>query len=264
LNEDIFGIVIEYLTDKEKFNLCISGSRIVPHMWGVVLISYSKSLKRIQERCEAQGILTEIASDAQIEAQEQWWQSTQMRQMMLEDGQRYAENHARFETDLDDILEVEQDKLNRFQATVGVLADVMQMWSRCCARRDKIAQMCQSFHSCVGVVFGLHDNTASSNTASSPATTQANNTPVVATTPVQATTPQATTPQPVASPEETPRESPAETPAETATEPKESESKEGKEGETTSKGEEKGKEEETQGEKVDSEEQPSGSGLTRE
>merc|ERR1712196_216037 len=151
-------------------------------MWGVVLISYSKSLKRIQERCEAQGILTEIASDAQIEAQEAWWQSTQQRQMMLQDDQRHRENPARFETDLDEILEMEQDKLNRFQATVGVLADVMQMWSRCCVRRDKIAQMCQSFHSCVGVVFGLHDNTASS----SPATSSPNtgNTPATGRTPV--------------------------------------------------------------------------------
>jgi hypothetical protein len=155
LPEELFALTASYLTHEEKFKLCLASSRVIPQMWGVVLVDYSAALKKIQDRCEAQGILTEIASESQILAQEQWWESTQARKMMEEDVRRYDDNSARFETDMEECIELERVRLNKFQATVGVLAEVMRIWSQCCAERDEIATMCQRFHNCVSTVFRL-------------------------------------------------------------------------------------------------------------
>jgi len=155
LPEELLAITASYLTHQEKFKLCLASSRVVPQMWGVVLVDYSAALKKIQDRCEAQGILTEIASESQILAQEQWWECTQARKMMEEDVRRYDENPPRYETEMEEVVNLERERLNKFQATVGVLAEVMRIWSECCAERDEIAKMCQCFHNCVSTVFRL-------------------------------------------------------------------------------------------------------------
>merc|ERR1712096_424642 len=89
LPEELLSITCKFLTHVEKFNLCLACNRVVPQMWGVVLVDYSQVLKHTQYRCEGQGILTEIASESQILAQEQWWECTQGRKMLEEDVRRY-------------------------------------------------------------------------------------------------------------------------------------------------------------------------------
>lgn len=153
--EELLLVIAQFLGHGEQFRLCLASSRVIPHTWGVVLVCYAQALKNIQHKCESQGILTEIASDAQIDAQEKWWQCIQQRKMLMEDVRAFDENAARFELDLQDIITQERDKLNRFQATVEVLGDVMKIWSRCCTQRDQIAQMCQKFHLCVSKVFAI-------------------------------------------------------------------------------------------------------------
>lgn len=155
LPEEMFTHIVSYLTLDEQFELCIGGSRCIPQFWGVTLVAYSNRLKEVQGQCESQGILTEIASESQVQAQELWWQTQQGKRMLLEDERRYRSNPVRFEMDVTDLVQQEKHALNRFQATVGVLADVMAMWSRVCTERDQMAKRTQRFHLCISKVFGL-------------------------------------------------------------------------------------------------------------
>lgn len=153
--EELLYHITECLTNKDKFNMCIASSRIIPQMWGVTLVAYSRSLALVQEECESMGILTEIASTSQIQAQEEWWSCTQEGRMMLEDVRRYDANPARYETDVMELRDIEQKLLAKFQATVGVLKDVMAKWGDVCKHRDDISKMCQVFHVVVSSVFSL-------------------------------------------------------------------------------------------------------------
>lgn len=155
LPEELILITCEFLDPRSQFELCVASNRVLPHVWGVVLVSFSRQLTELQSGCEAQGILTDIASQSQLAAQEEWWQMTQERKLMLEDLPRYRQDPVRFDLEIEELLDKESALLNRFQATVDVLAEVMSTWAKLCKHRDQAAKQCQQFHAAVGRVFAI-------------------------------------------------------------------------------------------------------------
>jgi hypothetical protein len=72
LPEEMMLEMVGFLGFSDQYNLCVACSRTIPLMWFSVLISYSTSLKHVQMETEEFGILTEIASESQINAQNEW------------------------------------------------------------------------------------------------------------------------------------------------------------------------------------------------
>ncbi|CAD7936720.1 unnamed protein product [Amoebophrya sp. A120] len=155
LPEEILFLIFDYLSHKEKFYVCIASSRQLPHVWGVVLVFFSKALQGLQQQCEEQGVLTDIASTKQTDAQQEWQEAIATRRMMCEDVRRFDRNTARFELDLAELLDVENERMAKFQAAVQVLAEVMNRWSTMCRERDETARMCSGFHAAIAVTFAM-------------------------------------------------------------------------------------------------------------
>jgi hypothetical protein len=153
--EELLYIVNSFLTESEMFDMCVASSRQIPQWWGVTLQCYSQRMQAVQHECESQGILTEIASQAQQTAQEKWVEATQQRQMLGEDTRRQNHNIIQWDLDMEEHLEKEHELLRKFQASVGVLGDVMGMWGKTCKRRDLCAKGCSHFHIAIGTVFAI-------------------------------------------------------------------------------------------------------------
>eukprot|EP00392_Amoebophrya_sp_AT5.2_P009218 g9246.t1 len=155
LPEELLYQIFEFLPHADTFRVCVASSRRLPHVWGVVLLSFSRALAEIQQQCEDCGVLTDIASSRQHSSQALWQERIAERRMMLEDARRFERNGPRYELELAELLDLENDAMAAFQAAVQVLADVMNKWSALCRERDDTAKMVAGFHAAIGVTFSM-------------------------------------------------------------------------------------------------------------
>lgn len=152
-NEGIFHVlpdellleVIQYLDQKSQLMFCTAANRKMRRVWGLTLGCFSRSLKTAQSMCTEYGYLTEIASDGQKDAQNDWSLAKDRKMMLLHDARLFERNEGRFRVDLDFLESDENSKLRKFQVCVDVLAQTMEMWKEKSATRDEETKRCAGF-----------------------------------------------------------------------------------------------------------------------
>lgn len=158
LPEELVFVLVEYLSNREKFLFCLAANRQLPHVWGVVVVHFTRQFEVQQIECCDAGVLTQIAAEEKAKAGLAWRRAIESREMLQEDVRAFQRNEERHEVELDAMRENERMVVYpKFATTVKLLQQTMAMWDEQCKQRALIAAMCDGFRRALSRVFALKD-----------------------------------------------------------------------------------------------------------